>query len=203
MRIGIMGGTFDPIHNGHLMLGEYAYRKFDLDEVWFMPNGNPPHKQDVSIRRMTDHRIRMTELAIEDIPYFKLCTYETDRTEKSYTYETMECFHERYPEHEFYFIIGADSLLALDSWKCPQRLLQLVTILAAYRDDMDTPEEMDSRIRYLNRKYHGDIRLLRTPVVSVSSRDIRRRIREGLSYDYLMPDKTAEYIKQYHIYQGE
>ena len=91
MRIGIMGGTFDPIHNGHLMLGEYAYRKFDLDEVWFMPNGNPPHKQDVSIRRMTNHRVRMTELAIEDIPYFKLCTYETDRTEKSYTYETMEC----------------------------------------------------------------------------------------------------------------
>lgn len=203
MKIGIMGGTFDPVHKGHLMLGEYAYRRFGLDEVWFMPNGNPPHKQEASIRQMTRHRLRMTELAIEETSYFKLCTYEADRTETSYSYKTMEHFHAVYPEHEFYFIIGADSLLTLDSWKCPQRLLAMVTILAAYRDDMDTPEEMDSQIRYLNRKYQGDIRLLRTPVLQVSSSEIRRKIREGIFWQDDVPKRTAEYIKQHHIYQGE
>lgn len=203
MKIGILGGTFDPIHNGHLMVGEYAYRKFALDEVWFMPNGNPPHKQGALIRQMTRHRICMTELAIEDIPYFKLCTYEAERTEISYSYETMEHFHEVYPEHQFYFIIGADSLLTLDSWKCPKRLLQLTIILAAYRDDMDTPEEMDSRIHCLKQKYHGDIRLLRTPILPLSSSEIRQRIREGLSCRGMLPVKTAEYIERHHIYQGE
>lgn len=203
MKIGILGGTFDPIHNGHLMLGENAYKKFGLDEIWFMPNGNPPHKQDAAIREMTAHRVRMTELAIEGTPYFKLCTYEAERSEKSYTYETMEHFHKVYPEHEFYFIIGADSLLSLDSWRCPDRILQRAVILAAYRDDMDTPEEMNDQIRYLNRKYHGDIRLLRTPVLPVSSSDIRRRIKDGLLWSGLVPDKTEEYIRQHQIYQGE
>lgn len=203
MKIGILGGTFDPIHNGHLMLGENAYKKFGLDEIWFMPNGNPPHKQDAAIREMTAHRVRMTELAIEGTPYFKLCTYEAERLEKSYTYETMEHFHKVYPEHEFYFIIGADSLLSLDSWRCPDRILQRAVILAAYRDDMDTPEEMNNQIRYLNRKYHGDIRLLRTPVIPVSSSDIRRRIKDGLLWSGLVPGKTEEYIRQHHIYQGE
>lgn len=76
MRIGIMGGTFDPIHNGHLMLGEYAYQQFHLDEVWYMPNGNPPHKSNPEIRKDLQDRAEMTRLAIEEIPYFRLCTYE-------------------------------------------------------------------------------------------------------------------------------
>ena len=79
MRIGIMGGTFDPIHNGHLMLGEYAYQQFHLDEVWYMPNGNPPHKSNPEIRKDLQDRAEMTRLAIEEIPYFRLCTYEMDR----------------------------------------------------------------------------------------------------------------------------
>ena len=110
MRIGIMGGTFDPIHNGHLMLGEYAYQQFHLDEVWYMPNGNPPHKSNPEIRKDLQDRAEMTRLAIEEIPYFRLCTYEMDRKETSYSYQTMEYFKETYPQDEFYFIIGADSL---------------------------------------------------------------------------------------------
>ena len=90
MRIGIMGGTFDPIHNGHLMLGEYAYQQFHLDEVWYMPNGNPPHKSNPEIRKDLQDRAEMTRLAIEEIPYFRLCTYEMDRKETSYSYQTME-----------------------------------------------------------------------------------------------------------------
>lgn len=203
MKIGIMGGTFDPIHNGHLMLGEYAYQEFGLDEVWFMPNGNPPHKSNPEIRKMTVHRTIMTKLAIEDIPYFRICTYEADLKETSYSYKTMEHFREIYPEHEFYFIIGADSLFTLQEWKHPERLLPIVIILAAYRDDADTPKKMKHQIEYLNRLYHGDIRLLKTPLMPVSSSDVRRRIKEGTDCGAVVPEKVLAYIQEHHMYQGD
>ena len=180
MRIGIMGGTFDPIHNGHLMLGEYAYQQFHLDEVWYMPNGNPPHKSNPEIRKDLQDRAEMTRLAIEEIPYFRLCTYEMDRKETSYSYQTMEYFKETYPQDEFYFIIGADSLFNLETWKCPERLLKTAVILAAYRDDAGAPKEMRRQITYLKEKYACDIRLLRTPVMPVSSSEIRQMIRKRL-----------------------
>ena len=203
MKIGIMGGTFDPIHMGHLMLGEYAYRNFDLDEVWFLPNGNPPHKEDPDIRKDTEDRLAMTALAIQDTPYFRLSTYETEHAEKSYSYRTMEHFRMVYPQHEFYFIIGADSLFNMETWMCLDRLLRAVVILAAYRDDADTPEEMYRQIRYLNRKYRADIRLLRTPLVPVSSHEIREQIAAGHLADLPVPERVAAYIRENHLYQGE
>ena len=150
MRIGIMGGTFDPIHNGHLMLGEYAYQQFHLDEVWYMPNGNPPHKSNPEIRKDLQDRAEMTRLAIEEIPYFRLCTYEMDRKETSYSYQTMEYFKETYPQDEFY--------------AC-------------------------------------DIRLLRTPVMPVSSSEIRQMIRGGETEDLPIPKKVADYIDLNRLYQ--
>lgn len=203
MKIGIMGGTFDPIHNGHLMLGEYAYRCFELDEVWFLPNGNPPHKDDPDIRKDTDERIRMTELAIEDTPYFRLSTYETDRDETSYSYETMKHFRMIYPEHKFYFIIGADSLFSIETWKCVDKLLKATTMLAAYRDDADTPEEMNQQIQYLHKKYNSDIRLLRTPIMQISSHEIRDQVKNGLTANLPVPEKVAAFIQEKHLYQGE
>ena len=106
MKIGIMGGTFDPIHNGHLMLGRYARDLYQLDEVWFMPNGNPPHKADASIEAMTMHRVEMVRRAIENEQKFALQLYEVNRTEVNYSYLTMEHFKTCYPKDEFYFIIG-------------------------------------------------------------------------------------------------
>lgn len=203
MKIGIMGGTFDPIHNGHLMIAEYAYRQFSLDEVWFLPNGNPPHKDNPDIAKETKARVEMTALAIEDIPYFKLNTYESERTEKSYSYQTIRHFKEKYPEHEFYFIIGADSLLKIETWVRPDLIIQSVIILAAYRDDMDTPEEMYQQIDYLNEKYDGDIRLLRTPLLDVSSHEIREEILKGHSKSFLLPDKVLGYIREKHLYTRE
>ena len=201
MRIGIMGGTFDPIHNGHLMLGEYAYQQFHLDEVWYMPNGNPPHKSNPEIRKDLQDRAEMTRLAIEEIPYFRLCTYEMDRKETSYSYQTMEYFKETYPQDEFYFIIGADSLFNLETWKCPERLLKTAVILAAYRDDAGAPKEMRRQITYLKEKYACDIRLLRTPVMPVSSSEIRQMIRGGETEDLPIPKKVAVYIDLNRLYQ--
>ena len=114
MKIGIMGGTFDPIHNGHLMLGNYAYKLFRLDQVWFLPNGNPPHKSSAAIESMTVNRVEMVQKAIQPYAYFRLEKYEVEGKEISYSYQTMQYFQDRYPEHEFYFIIGADSLFSIE-----------------------------------------------------------------------------------------
>src|SRR5699024_10259182 len=116
MKIGIMGGTFDPIHIGHLLLGEFAYEDFSLDEIWFMLNGNPPHKTADHTEEAMHHRIEMVKLAIRDIPHFRINLYEAETEEHSYTYSTLKEFSKRYPDDEFYFILGADSLFAIEEW---------------------------------------------------------------------------------------
>ncbi len=200
MKIGIVGGTFDPIHNGHLMLGEYAKQLFELEEIWFMPNGNPPHKSNEKIETQTKHRVEMVQRAIADKNDFKIQLYEVNRKEINYSYLTMEYFCKKYPENQFYFIIGADSLFALERWAEPARLLKTCIILAAYRDDKDT-QEMDAQIQYLNQKYGADIRLLNTPNVDISSSEIRNMIKNGTSIDSLVPEEVCTYIKEHYLYQ--
>ena len=202
MKIGIMGGTFDPIHKGHLMLGEYAYREFQLDEIWFMPNGNPPHKAIESIESQTKNRVEMVERAIAGVEYFVLQRYEVDNKEVNYSYKTMEYFNREYPEHEFYFIIGADSLFDIEKWVHPEILLKLCTMLAAYRDNKGT-EEMLAKIAYLNEKYNADIRLLNTPNVDISSSEIRKRIKEGKSIRELVPELVFQFIEEKQLFRDE
>lgn len=202
MKIGIMGGTFDPIHNGHLMLGRYAETQFELDEIWFMPNGNPPHKMSDTIETQTKHRVEMVRRAIADEKGFALQLYEVERREVNYSYLTMEAFRKIYPEHAFYFIIGADSLFAIESWSKPERLLQTCIILAAYRDGKDTAE-MEEQIAYLNRKYNADIRLLNTPDIDISSSEIRQRMKYGLPVEEMIPKDVFQYIQEKHLYMDE
>lgn len=203
MKIGIMGGTFDPIHNGHIMLGKYAYEKFNLDEVWFLPNGSPPHKLKETIESEVMHRIAMVLAAIEETDYFKLSLYEAKRKEISYSYQTMEHFKKEYPGDDFYFIIGADSLFSIDEWKYPKRLLSTCNILVAYRNDMDTEEEMYCQIKQLCEKYKATIELLKTPLCSVSSSEIRLRVKNGQAIINLVPKKVADYIKTYKLFKGD
>ncbi len=200
MKIGIMGGTFDPIHNGHLMLGKTAYDQFKLDEIWFMPNGNPPHKKQESIESDAEHRLKMTALAIEDIRNFKLQDYEVKRVNVSCSWETMKHFKEQYPDDEFYFIIGADSLFSIETWVHPDRLFPNCVILAAYRDDIDTAEEMNTQIAYIGKKYNADIRLLRSPLMQVSSSELRQMIEEGKNITGLVPPKVESYIIKEGLY---
>lgn len=200
MKIGILGGTFDPIHNGHLMLGEYAYRQFDLDLIWFMPNGNPPHKSDDTIESQTKNRVEMVKRAISGTEYFSLQPYEVENKEIHYSYKTMEFFEKSYPEYEFYFIIGADSLFSIEKWVHPEILLKKCVILAAYRDEKGT-EEMLAQIAYLNQKYHADIRLLNTPNVDISSSEIREMLKEGQSIQRMVPDAVYAYIEENQLYR--
>lgn len=202
MKIGIMGGTFDPIHNGHVMLGEYAKNLFALDEIWFMPNGNPPHKMNEKIESQTKHRVEMVRRAIKDKDEFVLQLYEVERKEVNYSYLTMEHFIETYPDDEFYFIIGADSLFALEKWVHPEKLVKTCVILAAYRDDKNT-DEMMTQISYLNQKYGADIRLLKTPNVDISSTEIRQRLKNGLSVRDMIPESVYQYIQEHHLFSDD
>lgn len=200
MKIGIMGGTFDPIHKGHLMLGEYAYKQYGLDKVWFMPNGTPPHKDNAKIGTSAKNRMEMVELAIAEREEFELQTYEILNQETNYSYKTMEHFVSLYPENEFYFIIGADSLFAFESWRNPERLVKTCTILAAYRDDKST-DDMLLQIEYLNKKYSADIRLLNTPNVDISSSEIRSMMQDAESICEMVPAVVYKYIKDNQLYK--
>ncbi len=202
MKIGIMGGTFNPIHNGHLMLGKYAKDLFGLDEVWFMPNGNPPHKEKNSIEISAEHRAEMVKRAIVCDKDFVLQMYEVQNTNTNYSYLTMEYFKEKYPQCEFYFIVGADSLFNIEKWKCPDRLFQTSIMLAAYRDGKNEAEMME-QISYLKNKYQADIRLLQTPNVDISSSDIRLKLKIGMSVEDEIPNSVLDYIKAKNLYSVE
>lgn len=200
MKIGIMGGTFDPIHNGHLMLAREALCQFRLDQIWFMPNGNPPHKSKQSIQSDIIRRTDMTRLAIRESSRFRLQLYETNRKEISYTYKTLEHFSERYREHSFYFIVGADSLFAIENWFHPERIFRKCTVLAACRDDIDTHEKMQKQILLLKEKYHADIHILDAPLMNVSSHELRTMIQEGKSISEYVPEAVENYIREENLY---
>lgn len=201
MKIGIMGGTFDPIHIGHLLLGEFAYENFHLDKIWFLPNGNPPHKTTAEESGVSlNDRIEMVRLATDDVPYFDLNLYEATASKHSYTFSTMKALRKMYPEYEFFFILGADSLFSIEEWKNFREIFPSCTILAAMRDDKDT-ESMQAQIEYLKTMYGADIRLLRAPLVEISSTTIRRRARKSLSIRYMVPDAVSEYIQNNALYK--
>lgn len=200
MKIGIMGGTFDPIHIGHLLLGEFAYEDFGLDEIWFLPNGNPPHKKTDETDEALRHRIEMIKCAIRGVPHFKLNLFEAETEVHSYTYQTMQQFNRMYPEDEFYFILGADSLFAIEEWKYFREIFPTCIILAAMRDDKDC-DLMHEQIRYLTEAYGARIELLRAPLLEISSTAIRERAARDLGVRYMVPDAVAEYIRKNHLYK--
>lgn len=200
MKIGIVGGTFNPIHLGHLMLGEYAYEACNLDKVWFMPNGNPPHKNINTSGVSIAERTEMTKLAIQDVEHFEFNSYEIQREEISYSYQTIQEFTHLYPKAEFYFIIGSDSLFSLEEWRCPEELLQLCTILVACRENIDI-DVIRAQITHLNHKYNCAIMLLQMPLLEISSSDIRRRVALNQSIKYIVPDCVCSYIKDKKMYK--
>ena len=199
-RIGIMGGTFDPIHIGHLILGETAYHQFHLDNVLFMPAGNPPHKQDRENRATDSQRVEMVRLAIASNPHFTLSMEEMHREGYSYTYRTLERLKKRYPDTEYYFILGADSLYTFDEWKEPARILGACTILVGTRNHT-SDEKLDRVICHLEEKYQGKIEKLESLNIDISSKMIRSWIEKGRSLAYYVPDQVIEYIQKNNIYK--
>ncbi len=199
-RVGIMGGTFDPVHNGHFIIAEMALENFELDEILFVPSGIPWLK-DVSKVLNKKTRVSLTGIAIEDNPHFALSTIEIDREGNSYSYETVEELKKSNPDTDYYFIMGADSLFDLEIWKNPEILMKNCTLLVAVRDDYDQ-QQMRDRISYLVHKYQAKIELLATPRVDISSTMIRERIAAGKCVRYMLPDPVIEYIKKMQLYQN-
>ena len=199
MKIGIMGGTFDPIHIGHLMLAECAYEQFDLEQVLFLPSGNPPHKR-TRVGASDQQRMDMVRLAIDANPHFALDSEEMYRSGYTYTNDTLEILTAQHPDTDYYFIMGADSLFAFETWHEPQKICQNCVIVAAVRDHVSA-EHFKEQIEYLTQKYQVDIRILATPNIDVSSHEIREWIRKAnTSLKYYVPDKVISYIKEKNLY---
>ena len=199
-KIGIMGGTFDPIHMGHLILGEQSYEQLQLDKVLFMPSGNPPHKRNRDGGASDGQRVEMVRLAIEDNPHFELSLTEMHETGYTYTYHTLEELNERHPDTDYYFIIGADSLFAFEEWKEPGRICKACTLVVAVRDHTSS-DELNQEIKRLSDKYEGHFARLDTMNIDVSSRQIRQWISEGQSLKYYVPDKVLSYMRENGIYR--
>ena len=200
-KIGIMGGTFDPIHYGHLILAQTALEAFSLDEIMFVPSGTPWLKDSTKVLSK-NKRVHMTGIAIEDNSDFALSTIEIEREGNSYSYETVEELKKQQPETEFYFILGADSLLEIEKWKHPDRLMAECILLVAVRDDCDE-EGLQKHISYLKDKYNADVRILPAKRIDISSTDIRERIADGKSVRYMLPDSVIHFIAKNRLYVKE
>lgn len=200
-RIGIMGGTFDPIHIGHLILGETAYEQFHLDRVLFMPAGNPPHKRDRQNRATDEQRTEMVRRAIAPNPHFLLSLAEMNQDGYTYTYRTLERLKEQNPDTDYFFIMGADSLYDLEKWRKPERILAACTVLVATRDHT-SHEKLDFAIENLKQKYHCKIQKMYSLNIDISSKLIRSWIQEERTLAYYVPDPVINYIQENGIYRG-
>ena len=195
-----MGGTFDPIHMGHLILGEQSFEQLHLDKVLFMPSGNPPHKRNRAGRASDGQRVDMVRLAIEDNPHFELSLAEMHETGYTYTYRTLEELKEQNPDTDYYFIIGADSLFTFDEWKEPARICRACTLVVAVRDHASS-DELNQEIKRLSAEYEGRFTFLDTMNIDVSSHQIRSWVSEGKSLKYYVPDPVISYMKENGIYR--
>lgn len=198
-KVGIMGGTFNPVHNGHLILAEQAREYCNLDDILFMPSGNSYMKEQGEIPD-GDTRISMTALAIEDNPHFALSTMEVERKGPTYTCETLAELKKLHPETEYYFIVGADNLFSIETWWKPEEILAGCTLIVAARGDKEE-SAIINKAAELKEKYKARIFLLPERRFDVSSTEIREKIKRGESVRYLLPDKVIAYIEKNRLYK--
>lgn len=199
MKIGIMGGTFDPIHNGHLILSEHIREEYSLDKIIFIPTGRPPHK-DLDNISYNNIRKEMVELTISSNPFFTISTIELENEETSYTIDTIKKIQKTYIDDELYLIIGGDSLLNLEAWKDYEELISTSNIIVADRYGPNM-EKVVEKINEFNHRYNGNIVKANTPIIHISSTNIRDRISKDLSIKYLLPNILEEYIIKNNIYK--
>jgi len=197
-KIGILGGTFDPIHIGHLTIADEVRKRLDLIEILFIPTGKPWQKADRQITP-SEQRVDMVNLAIAGKKGFKLCRVEVDRPGATYTIDTLNQLKREYgPRTGLYFILGWDALLGAPSWKDPVKIIDLCNIVAVPRPGIAPPEpaELERTIPGIT----GCLIMLDIPQTDISSSDIRQRIAAGQPFEHLVPPKVAEYIKKNRLY---
>ena len=187
-----MGGTFDPIHTGHLLLAQFLREHLLLDRVLFVPSADPPHKEnrDGGLLAVED-RWAMVSAALARAPGFEPCRIEIDRPGKSYTVETLRQLRQQYPGSEMFLLLGADNVAELDTWYDPEGIFELCTVVAGSRPG--APSSGSPLVRRVT--------LVETPVIDISSTGIRERVRGGLSIRWLVPDPVESYIRAKGLYR--
>lgn len=197
-KIGIMGGTFDPIHLAHLAMARCALQQKKLDQIWFMPSKNPPHKDR---KQVSDEKLRsvLVQLAIEGEAQFVYSDYELKREEITYTAKTLTMLRKAYPEDEFFFILGEDSLAQFERWYHPEIILRYAVILAVNRGNISL-EEMKQQAEVLSEKYGGVIEVIPMQRMDISSSMIRKKLKEGENVQAFLPKKVYQYICTHQCY---
>jgi nicotinate-nucleotide adenylyltransferase len=189
-RIGVMGGTFDPIHHGHLVAASEVAQSFDLDEVVFVPTGQPWHKKTVT---SAEHRYLMTVIATASNPRFTVSRVDVDRIGTTYTIDTLRDIHAARPDAELFFITGADAVAQILSWKDYDELWELAHFVAVSRP---------GHVLNVSGLPAQDVSLLEIPALSISSTDCRSRVNRGHPVWYLVPDGVVQYISKHHLYRS-
>lgn len=198
IKVGIMGGTFDPIHIGHLILAMEAINYKNLDEVWFIPTGNPNFKQD---KNVTDKqkRFEMVKIATQDNKKFKVCDYEINKNGVTYSWETMKYLRENY-DYDFYFIMGEDSLMSVETWENAEDFLKNTKILACIRRQEEM-SKLDVKINDLKSKGYF-VEKIPTSFIDISSTKIREKVQTNQDFRYFVPNQVFEYIVRNKLYES-
>lgn len=201
MRLGLLGGTFDPPHYAHMILAQHAFEELRLDKVLFIPAAVPPHKSNT--RTLVEHRIAMLQLAMKDDMRFEMSRVDVDRPGPHYTIDTVKIIHDQYPEATLFFIMGGDTYRDLVNWNNPQQLFTTAKLAVAV---MRRPSKDGSDLRLdIHRQTIPSLEqnalLLDSPLVEISSTDIVRRIIQGKSVRYLLPDTVIAYIREHNLYK--
>jgi nicotinate-nucleotide adenylyltransferase len=191
-KIGVFGGSFDPIHIGHLAIAQEARWQFELDVVLFMVTAHPPHKKEPEAP--VEHRLRMVESAIEDEPYFEPSRIEIERGGDSYTAETLRQLRKMYPQASLYLIVGSDSAIDFSTWKNPEEVIEMANVVIASRPGFDL-SLMEPRLK-------GKADISRFPALELSSTTIRERLRSGRPIRFLVPEVVERYIREHGLYSG-
>ena len=200
MRLGIFGGTFNPVHLGHLILAEQCREQARLDQVLFIPAARPPHKQGLALASF-DQRVEMLALAISGQPHFRVDDLEKNRPGPSFTVDTLATLHDRHPDAELLLIIGSDTLHDLPSWHKPRHILELAGLLIVVRPGWPVADVAELRKTLL---LTGDFPLrhqvCQVPLIDISSSDLRQRMSAGRSVRYLMPRAVEAYVREKNLY---
>ncbi len=201
-RIGIMGGSFDPVHMGHLIIAQDAVEGLNLSEVVFVPAAIPPHKQQLQ-RADAEHRLDMLRLAVESNPRFSVSDIEVERGGVSYTVDTLKALRDLYPDAALLLIVGSDTLVELHMWHDTEKILELCDVATFLRPGVDAVEVIAEKIQLPPEQKKRVLRnLVDAHRIEVSSSEIRMRLAEGLGIRYLVPPEVERYIYKQGLYQG-
>lgn len=200
-KIGILGGSFDPIHNGHLAIAKSAYHAFSLDEIWLIPAGHSPNKVEESMTA-AELRLKMTSLAAKPYAHFKVSDVEVRSSETSYTYRTLEKLKHLHPDTAFSFIMGADSLDYFDKWVHPERICQNANLLVAVRDDF-TKADLEKKIAQIQSQFLAEIHILPIEKKEISSHEIREKIAAGEDVSAHLPQAVYDFIRKEGLYGSD